>query len=341
MDWLNTKIKEAYTAADKQLGGILPGGGVAGQFTEPARQVTRFAGELLSGEGREYEHKNEYAAGDSLAPGFAKSQFPNNIAARPSIAWSQNSQPWKIDQGARLTPEGRRLLEVYKRQPNALQEIAFAPMPDSRSGGMVQIYGPQGVGSDNPAVYLGRGDVGSHLGTMAHELGHTLDPVVREEAQTGGLFSAWKGVGGLNQAVIREPLPRLIRAATRPSKASLVEEYGKRAWPMFLAETEAQRRGAQLLQGVDPTYDPNARKSLEGEGYLRSGDEGSVLVDGWFHGGYPQSFIEDAISAARDHGYGDEDMSFHRAVSRLRGRSNDHLYEKLDTPASLIRIDKY
>lgn len=217
-----------------------------------------------------------------------------------------------------FSPAAVKVREAYSQMPGAQEEISIFPAPKT-FGGAAQ--------SPNQ-ILLGTGKMGGDITTYAHELGHTLDPNMRFGSR---LLSALTGQPVTAQPLVGldEPGPRLVRALTRPTKSDLLSAYGHRVGKTFDAEVFAQARMKDLMQAVDPAFDPELRsKDPDAVGPVKS-----FAADGHFYSGYPASFMENAITEAGRLGRGGESR-FRKDVADLRNKYNTEMMNTMGTTYS-------
>ena len=216
-----------------------------------------------------------------------------------------------------FSPLAIKVKEAYNKMPNSQEKISILPIHKT-FGGLAQ---------SPTKIYLGTGKMGGDITTYAHELAHTLDPNIRFVPK---LLSTLRGQPITAQPLIglNEPGSRLVRALTRPTKSDLLSAYKHRVEKTFDAEVFAQAGMKNLMQAVDPTFDPEARpKDPDAVGRIRS-----FAADGHFYGGYPASFMEEAIFEAER--LGRKDPNFKKNVADLRNQYNTKMMNIMGTTYS-------
>ena len=236
----------------------------------------------------------------------------NKKPLREGVTFDSEGRP-------QFSPLAEKVREAYSKMLNAQKEISIFPGPKTFGGMAVS----------PTQIVLGTGKMGGDITTYAHELGHTLDPNVEFLSR---LVAMLKGQPVTAQPLIGldEPGPRLVRALTRPTKSDLLSAYKYRQKGTFDAEVFAQARMKDLMQAVDPTFDPEARsKDPDAVKPVRS-----FAADGeHFYSQYPASFMEKAISEAERLGSGGDDQ-FKKDVAELRNQYNTKMMREMGTTFS-------
>lgn len=218
-----------------------------------------------------------------------------------------------------FSPLAERLREAYRKMPNAQEKISIFPGAKN-AGGMA--FSPT-------QIMLGSGKMGGDITTYAHELGHTLDPNVTFGSRFAAMLRG-QPVTANPLIGLDEPGARFVRALTRPTKPDLLSAYGHRSKGTFDAEVFAQARMRDLMQAVDPAFDPEARQKDPDA----TGPVNTFAADGeHFYSQYPASFMERAISEAERLGRG-EDAKFREDVAKLRWDYNTQMMKEMGTTFS-------
>ena len=219
------------------------------------------------------------------------------------------------DQGKpQFSPTAIKIIDTYRQQPNAQDNVNISRIP-GQFGGVA--WSPTQISvTDNADVRV-----------LAHELTHTTQPAITMGGKIKGMLSG-QPVTAAPLGYLDEPLNKLTRAVTKPTKSDLLNSYTHRVQKTFESEVDAQRGMKDLIQKVIPSYNPEARKPEPGEFESRKAQG----ADGWNYSAYPASYMEKAISEAQR--LGRDDSGFNSNVAKTRWDYNTYMKDKMGTTYS-------
>ncbi len=213
-----------------------------------------------------------------------------------------------------LSPTANKVMDAYRKQLGAQDNVNISRLPGEMGG---VAWSPTQISvTDNADVRV-----------LAHELTHTTQPEITGVGKIKGVLSG-QPVTAAPLGYLDEPLNKLTRAVTKPTKSDLLNSYTHRVQKTFESEVDAQRGMKDLIQKVIPSYNPEARKSAPGE--FESGK--AQGADGWNYSAYPASYMEKAINEARRLGRNDSD--FNSNVAKTRWDYNTYMKDKMGTTYS-------
>lgn len=206
-----------------------------------------------------------------------------------------------------LSPAASKILDAYRNQPGAQDNVNITRMLGKPGAGVA--WSPTQISLTE----------GTDARGLAHELRHTQQPEITTLGKLKGVLTGQPvSAAALSEQSLNEPLSRLSRAVTNPSKEKLLDTYKHRVQKTFEAEVDAQAGMKDLVQQVIPSYNPEA---------------GSSVADGKNYAGYPASYIEKAINAADKLSQRD-DGQFNSKVADLRRDYNIYMRDKMGTTYS-------
>ena len=206
-----------------------------------------------------------------------------------------------------LSPTAQKILDVYSKQPDAQDNVNITRLPGKPDSGVA--WSPNQISLSE----------GSDARALAHELRHTQQPEITMLGKLKGVLTGQPvSAAALTEVSLNEPLSRLSRAITNPSKEDLLDTYKHRVQKTFESEVDAQAGMKNLVQQVIPSYNPEA---------------GSSKADGANYASYPASYMEKAINAADKLSQRD-DGQFNSKVAKLRKDYNVYMKNKMGTTYS-------
>ena len=234
-------------------------------------------------------------------------RFATDLLLKNGVTFDSQGNP-------QLSPTAQKVMDAYRNQPGAQDHVNITRIPGKMSG---VAWSPTQISvTDNADVRL-----------LAHELTHTTQPEITFRGKISGMLSG-QPVTATPLSYLDEPLNKLTRAVTKPTKTDLLDTYIHRVQKTFESEVDAQAGMKNLIQKIIPSYNPEARKSEPGEFEGRK-PEGA---DGWAYAGYPASFMEKAITEAERLGRNDSD--FNSKVAQTRWDYNIYMKDNMGTTYS-------
>ena len=232
--------------------------------------------------------------------GSNKTRFATEALLKKGVTFDAQGKP-------QFSPTAEKILDAYQKQPGAQPGVNITRIP-----------GPPGSGVAWSPTQISVSD-GSDATVLAHELRHTTQPNVNIWGKIKGILTGHPtSAAVLSEAALTEPLSRLTRAVTNPSKEDLLDTYQYRVQKTFESEVDAQAGMRDLIQQVVPSYNP---------------ETGSNAADGPRYAGYPASYMEKAIDAA-DRLSSRDDGHFNSKVAKTRWDYNTYMRDKMGTTYS-------
>ena len=227
-------------------------------------------------------------------------RFATEKLLEHGITFDQQGKP-------QLSPTASKIVDAYRNQPDAQDNVNITRIPGPPGSGVA--WGPTQISVSD----------GSDATVLAHELRHTQQPGITTLGKIKGILTGQPTSAAiLSDAALNEPLSRLVRTVTNPSKEKLLDTYTHRVQKTFESEVDAQTGMKDLVQQVIPSYNPEAINSAAG---------------GKNYAGYPASYIEKAITAADKLSQRD-DGQFNSKVADLRRDYNTYMKDKMGTTYS-------